>query len=259
MTTRPEGSTITSGAWWPADYQGPPLASVDAGIAKGMGLKVGDRIGVNVLGRELDLTIASLRSIEWSTLNMNFTFIVSPNTLVGAPVSWIATVHAPAAAEVAVEKAVTDTLLNVSAIRVKEALEAVRGVIANADLAVRLAAAVTLAAGALVLAGAVMAGRRRRVTEAVILKVLGATRADLWRAWLLEFGVVGAVTGLAAGGIGTAAAWTILTRVMQADWAFLPGTLAATLVSCVAASLLAGFAGTFVAIRAKAAPVLRAE
>ena len=257
--TPPPGTRLAAGLWWPADYQGPPLASVEAGIAKGMGLKLGDHIGVNVLGRELDLTVASLRSVEWTTLNMNFTFIVSPNTLAGAPVSWIATVHAPVDAELAVEKAVTDRLRNVSAIRVKEALEAARGVIANADLAVRLAAAVTLAAGALVLAGAVMAGRRRRVTEAVILKVLGATRADLWRAWLLEFGLVGAVTGLAAGAIGTASAWAILTQVMHADWAFLPGTLAATLVCCIVASLLAGFAGTFVAIRAKAAPVLRAE
>jgi len=257
--TPPPGTRLESGEWWPPDYQGPPLASVDAGIAKGLGVKLGDSIGLNVLGREIEVQVASLRRIEWSTLNMNFTFIVSPNTLAGAPVSWIATIHAPAERDGAVEQAVTDSLRNVSAIRVKEALETARGLIANADLAVRLAAAVTLAAGALVLAGAVMAGRRRRVTEAVILKVLGATRGDLWRAWLLEFGVVGAVTGLGAAAIGTAAAWAVLTQVMRADWAFLPGTAAATLAACVAASLLAGFAGTFIAMRAKAAPMLRGE
>ncbi|MGE5477805.1 MAG: ABC transporter permease [Bacteroidales bacterium] len=257
--TPPKGTRLVAGQWWAEDYTGPPLASVDAAIAKGFGLKVGDSLGINVLGRELEVRIASLRDIEWSTLNMNFTFILSPNALRGAPHTWIATVHAPDAAEAAVEKAVTDGLANVSAIRVKEALISVREMIANADMAVRLAALVTLGAGALVLAGAVMAGHRRRVTEAVVLKVLGATRADLWRAWLLEFGIIGLTTGLAAGAIGAAAAWAILVHVMRADWVFLPGLAAATVATCVGASLLAGFAGTFAAMRAKAAPLLRGE
>ncbi|HLO78650.1 MAG TPA: FtsX-like permease family protein, partial [Magnetospirillum sp.] len=257
--TPPKGSRLVAGQWWAADYSGPPLASVDAAIARGFGLKVGDSLGINVLGREIEVRIASLRDIEWSTLNMNFTFILSPNALAGAPHTWIATVHAPDATEAAVEKAVTDRLANVSAIRVKEALVAVREMIANADLAVRLAALVTLTAGALVLAGAVMAGHRRRVYEAVVLKVLGATRADLWRAWLLEFGIVGLGTGITAGLVGGLAAWAILVHVMHADWVVLPGIAAATVGTCVAASLLAGFAGTFAAMRAKAAPLLRGE
>lgn len=255
----PPGSRITSGEWWPKDHAGPPLASVDAAVAKGFGLKLGDSLGINVLGRELTVTVASFREIEWSTLQMNFTFILSPNALAGAPHTWIATVHAPDDRETAVERAVTDRMANVSAIRIKEALTSVRDMIANADLAVRLAALVTLAAGGLVLAGAVMAGHRRRVYEAVVLKVLGATRGDLWRAYLVEFGIVGAATGLAAGAVGTAAAWAILRHVMRADWTFLPGMAAATLATCIVASLLAGFAGTFAAMRAKAAPMLRTE
>ena len=257
--TQPKGSRLAAGEWWPADYDGPALVSVDSGIAKGFGLKLGDSLGLNVLGREIELRVASLRDIEWSSLNMNFAFILSPNALRGAPHTWIATVHAPEDAEAAVERRVTDALSNVSAIRVKEALDSVREMIANADLAVRLAALVTLAAGALVLAGAVMAGHRRRVLDAVVLKVLGATRGDLWRAWLLEFGVVGMVTGLFAGLVGSVAAWAILVHVMRADWAFLPLQTVATVAACVVASLLAGFAGTFAAMRAKAAPLLRGE
>ncbi|MDA8230894.1 MAG: ABC transporter permease [Magnetospirillum sp.] len=255
----PERTFLAAGAWWPPDYRGMPLASVEAGVAKGLGLTLGDTVGLNVLGREIRVRVANLREVEWSSLDMNFAFILSPNALAGAPVTWIASVHLPPGADEPVEKAVTDRLANVSAIRVKEALESVRAMIANADLAVRLAAAVTLAAGGLVLAGAVMAGRSRRIAEAVILKVLGATRGDLWRAWLLEFGIVGTVTGLAAGAAGTAAAWAILTRVMRAEWSFLPGLAAVTLAASVGASLLAGFAGTFVALRAKGASLLRAE
>ena len=257
--TPPAGTRLVAGDWWPPGYQGPPLASVDAEVAKGFGIRPGDSVTVNVLGREIELKVASLRQVAWSTLAMNFTFIVSPNTLAGAPMSWIATVRAPEGRDSAVERAVTDRLANVSAIRVKEAIESVRAIIANADLAVRLAALVTLAAGALVLAAAVLAGQRRRIGEAVILKVLGATGGDLWRAWLVEFGAVGAITGTAAAAVGSLTAWAILTRVMRADWTFLPGVAAATLAACVAASLMAGFAGTFLALRAKAAPYLRGE
>ncbi|MGE5546868.1 MAG: ABC transporter permease [Solirubrobacterales bacterium] len=255
----PADARLLAGEWWPADYAGPPLVSVDSSIAKGFGVGVGDSLGINVLGREITVRIASLREIEWSSLNMNFTFILSPNALKGAPHTWIATVHAPGDLDAAVEKAVTDRLGNVSAIRVKEALDSARGLIANADMAVRLAALVTLAAGGLVLAGAVMAGHRRRVYEAVVLKVLGATRADLWRAWLVEFGIVGLATGLTAGAVGTASAWAILVKVMHADWSFLPGVASATVAACIAASLMAGFAGTFAAMRARAAPLLRNE
>jgi putative ABC transport system permease protein len=257
--TPPPGSRIVAGAWWPADYAGPPLASVAADIAKGFGLKLGDTLGINVLGREITVEIASFREIEWSSLNMNFTFILTPDALRGAPHTYIATVHAPARSDAAVERAVTEALPNVSAIRVKEALDSVREMIANADLAVRLAALVTLSAGALVLAGAVMAGHRRRVYEAVVLKVLGATRADLWRAWLVEFGIIGLSTGLFAGLVGSLAAWAILVHVMRADWVFLPAIAAATIGTCVVASLLAGFAGTWTAMNAKAAPLLRTE
>jgi putative ABC transport system permease protein len=257
--TLPQGTRLVAGQWWPADYAGEPLVSVDANIAKGFGLKLGDTITVNVLGRDITARVASLRDIDWSSLAMNFTFLLSPNALAGAPHSYIATVHADARLDAAVEKAVTDALPNVSAIRVKEALEAVRAIIANAELAVRLAGLVTLAAGALVLAGAVMAGHRRRVYEAVVLKVLGATGGDLWRAYLSEFGIIGIATGLAAAGVGSAAAWAILVHVMKADWVFLPEVAGSTLAVCVAASLLAGFFGTWRAMKAKAAPLLRVD
>ncbi|MBR9972568.1 ABC transporter permease [Magnetospirillum sulfuroxidans] len=257
--TPPPHTKLESGTWWPADYVGPPLVSIDAGLAKGMGLRVGDSMAINILGREITLTIASLRQVEWTSLNMNFALILSPNALAGAPFIHIATVHAPEADETRVERAVTDALPNVSAIRVKEALQQVRAMIANADLAVRLAGLVTVAAGALVLAGAVMAGHRRRVREAVILKVLGATRAELWRAWLLEFSIIGASTGLCAALFGSLASWAILVHVMRGDWVFLPGLTLAILGICITAALTAGFAGAFVALRRPVAPALRQE
>ncbi|KIL98009.1 putative ABC transporter permease protein [Paramagnetospirillum magnetotacticum MS-1] len=255
----PPGARIVAGQWWPEDYRGAPLASVDAAVAKGFGLKVGDRLGLNVLGREIEVEVANLRQIDWSNLTMNFAFLLSPGTLEGAPHTYIASLRTAPDMDSMVEKAVTDHLPNVSSIRVKEVLDAAKSIIAEADLAVRLAGLVTLAAGALVLAGAVMAGHRRRVWEAVVLKVLGATRGQLWRAHLAEFALIGLVTGLAAALVGSMAARAILLYVMKTDWVFLPGATAATLAACVTASLLAGFIGTWKALGAKAAPLLRNE
>ncbi len=255
--TPPEDARVVAGQWWPADYDGPPLVSLDAGIAKGFGLSVGQSVTVNVLGREITARVANLREIDWSTLSMNFTFVLSPNALAGAPASVIATVYAPPGQDGAVERAVTDRLPNVSSIRVKEALDQVRGVIASAGLAIRAAAAVTLAAGVLVLAGALAAGQRRRIHEAVLLKVLGARRSDLLTALLLEYGLLGAATGAIAAGLGTVAAWGVLVHVLRTDWAFLPLPVLATVAGSIAAVTLLGTVGTARALAVRPAPYLR--
>ena len=78
-------STIVEGEWWPKGYTGPPLVSFDAELAKGLGLKLGDPITVNILGRNVEATIASLRKIDWESLAINFVMVFSPNTLEGAP------------------------------------------------------------------------------------------------------------------------------------------------------------------------------
>src|SRR6185312_11893112 len=147
--------------WWPADYKGPPLVSFAADLARGMKLKIGDTITVNVLGRDLTATIANLREIDWSSLNINFAMVFSPEPLDEAPQSFIATARTPPAEEAALERAVTDAFPNVTAIPVKDALATLSSIVAAIAAAVRLTAAATLAAGALVLAGAIAAGRDR--------------------------------------------------------------------------------------------------
>lgn len=257
--TPPEGTRLLAGEWWPADYQGPPLVSLESRIAKGFGIGIGDTVTVNVLGRDLTATVASLRDVDWSTAAMNFAFVLSPGALAGAPHTWIATAQATPAAEDALERAVTDALPNVSAIRVRQAIESVQRMLGGVGVAVQLAGAVTVVSGALVLAGAVAAGRRRRIYEAVVLKTLGATRLDLLKAYLVEYGLLGLATGFAAGTVGTLAAWAILRLVMRADWVFLPGTAATTVAACTLTALLLGFLGTWRVLSLRAAPHLRNE
>ncbi|HWK47163.1 MAG TPA: FtsX-like permease family protein [Stellaceae bacterium] len=256
----PRGSTIVAGTWWPADYQGPPLASLDAELAKGLGLGLGDTISFNVLGREITAKIANLRRIEWNTLGINFFTVFAPGTLEAAPQTFIATAHATSpAAEIALERAVTDRFPNVSAIRVKDALDTVGRVLGNMADAVRLTAAITLVTGILVLSGALAAGHRRRVYDTVVLKVLGATRAMVARTFLIEYGLLGLVTATISGGLGTLAGWLIVTRLMRAEWVFLPGTVLLTAGISTLLTLAIGFAGTWRALGVKAAGELRNE
>ena len=253
----PHGTRLVAGAWWPADYRGPPLVSFDAGLARGWGVQVGDTIRLNVLGRDIDVRIASLRDIAWRSLGLNFALVASPGLLEHAPHTHIATVRAEPPAQAWLLNAVTDAFPNVSAIRVADVLQAVADLLAQVAGALAATGSVALGAGALVLAGAVAAGQRRRVQEAVILKSLGASRAQIRAAWLTEFGLIGLAAGVLAAGVGTLASWGLMRFVIHADWVFLPGTLAATILGSLVLMLAVGYAGTAAALRAKAAPLLR--
>ena len=255
----PAGSTLVAGQWWAADYRGPPLVSFAADLARGMKLELGDTITINVLGRDVTATIANLRAIDWTSLNINFAIVLSPGTLDGAPQSFIATARAAPGNEAALERAVTDAYPNVSAIDVRDALATLGDIVAAIAAAVRITAAVTLAAGALVLAGAIAASHRRRVYDAVVLKVLGATRRQIAASFLIEYGLVGIAAALIACAIGTLAAYFLLTRIMHAPWNFFGGEVAATGIGAVVLTLAAGLAGTWRALGAKAAPFLRNE
>ncbi|CAH2599586.1 FtsX-like permease family protein [Rhodovastum atsumiense] len=255
----PEGTRLVAGSWWPADYDGRPLVSFDAALARGWGIGLGDVIRVNVLGRDIDLQVASLRDIAWRSLDINFTLVASPGLLARAPHTHIATVRAAPEAQAALLKRVTDALPNVSGIRVADVLATVAALLGQIGAALSVTGAVTLVAGALVLAGAVAAGQRRRIQEAVILKSLGATRSQVRAAWLVEFGILGLAAGLIAALVGTLASWAVVRGVMGADWSFLPERLGLTVLGCVALMLGFGYAGTAAALRARAAPLLRNE
>jgi putative ABC transport system permease protein len=253
----PPKTRLVAGEWWPADYNGPPLVSFDAEAARGMNVGVGDTLTVNVLGREITARIANLRAIDWGDLTMNFVLIFAPGVLEAAPHTHLAAAHVDAAREEALFKAVTDRFPNVSAVRVRDALEAAARLVSQVGIAVRLTAGITIAVGALVLAGAVAAGHRRRVYDAVVLKVLGATRREVGLAFLVEYGMIGLLAALMAAGIGTLAAWALVTKTMSMEWYFLPGTVAAVAALGVALTMALGFAGTFRALGQKAAPLLR--
>jgi putative ABC transport system permease protein len=257
--TQPEGSRLSAGTWWPADYDGPPLVSFDAAMAKGWHVGIGDVIRVNVLGRDLDLKIANLRDIQWQSLGINFFMVASPGVLAHAPHTHIATVRVDPGEQGKLLRTVTDAMPNVTGIRVEDVLSAISTLLGQIASALTATGLLTLVSGAFVLVSAVAAGQRRRVREAVILKTLGATRRQIRAAWLTEFGLLGIIAGAIAAVVGSAASFGVTNYILHTDWIFLPVTLISVLAGAIAIMLLFGYAGTSAALRARPAPLLRNE
>jgi putative ABC transport system permease protein len=256
----PENATLNAGEWWPADYSGEPLVSFSAEEAGQLGLTIGDTVTVNVLGRNITARIANLREVQWESLGINFVMVFSPNTFAGAPHSWLATLTMPGATlqqEAAVLNRVTQTFPAVTSVRVKDALDVVNRLVAQLGSAIRAAASVALVASVLVLAGALAAGNRSRVHDAVVLKTLGATRKTLITAFSLEYSLIGlatAVFALAAGGI---AAWYVVDRIMKLPSTFSPTVAISTIAIALVLTVGIGLVGTWRVLGHKAAPVLR--
>jgi putative ABC transport system permease protein len=257
----PEGSKIVQGEWWPEDYRGRPLVSFDRKIAEGLGLKIGDEITVNVLGRNISATIANLREIEWRTMGINFVMVFSPNAFAGAPHTHLATVTFPNGSDAALDARILRSSAQaypmVTSVRVKDALEAVNDVVSQLVMAIRGASSIALIASLLVLAGALAAGHRARLYDAVVLKTLGATRARLISAYALEYGLLGLATALFGLLAGTIASYFIVTRVMSLSFTLdLSGAVLASALA-VFVSVGLGLMGTWRILSQKPASYLR--
>jgi putative ABC transport system permease protein len=257
----PPGSRLVEGQWWTPDYRGPPLVSFEKRIADGLGLKLGEQVTVNVLGRNLTATVANLRTVDWQSLGINFVMVFSPGTFRGAPHTHIATLTYPGGGtteqEIALLKAAADAFPTVTTVRVREALDAVGQIVSNLTLALRAASLLTLLVAVLVLAGALAAGHRHRVYDAVILKTVGATRLRLLSAYALEYLALGLATAVFGVAAGSAAAAFAVTRIMNLPFVWLPGPSIAAAAGAIAVTVALGLLGTFTALGQKPAAVLR--
>jgi len=255
--TPPKDTQLTAGRWWAANYRGPTLISFDADLARGMGLKVGDRMTVNVLGREIEGRIANLRNVDFSTGRQNFVLILSPGIIDHAPHSFLATVRVVPRDEEAMYRAVTDRFPTISTVRVPDVILQLERFLTQLSFGVRAASIVAILAGLLVLAGAIAAGLRARLYDSTVMKVVGATRAQIALAYGIEFALVGALCGLLALGAGIAAATLITRRVFEVapvlDWS----AVLLTVAGGAFLTLAFGLAATWTALAARPAAQLR--
>lgn len=253
----PEDVVLSAGAWWPADYSGPAQISLDAEIARELNIHLGDSVSFTILGREIPAQVANLRRVNWEGMGLNFSVIFAPGALERAPQTHVASAVVEPRVENAVFTAVSSALPNVTIIRVREVLERVTGLIAQIGVAVRGVSLLTISAGVLVLAGAIAAGRRQRLYDSVILKVLGATRADVLRATLIEYLLLGTLTAVLAGAVGTLSAWGAVTFLMDMRFTFAWAPVLQATAAGVGLVILLGLAGTWTVLGQRPAPVLR--
>jgi len=256
--TLPEGSHLVAGQWWPKGYRGPPLLSVDEEQAKALGVGVGDPMTVSILGREITARVGSLRKIDWDTMGFNYVLVFSPNTLASAPHSLTATITMPPGRETAVTRTLLAAFPGVSVIAVGELVGQVSALLDQMASAILWAASITILAGIAVLVGAIAAARQTRSYDSVILKTLGATRAQILGTQALEYGLLAAMLAAVSLALGLAAAWFVIVRVFEFGWAPDWGVVLGTLAGGALLTLGIGLAGSIPLISVRPARALRA-
>ena len=255
----PKGSTLTQGTWWTKAYAGPNLVSMTEDIAHGLNLKIGDKITINALGREVEAELANLRKVNWRSLGINFVMVFSPNTLKAAPHSHIVTVTMNGGDEGALLNTMASTYPSVTAVRVKDALATISELLGKMLTAVRGANIITLLTGILVLAGALAAGLSSRSYEAVVLKTYGATRRQLLAAFIIEYALLGLVAALFGVVVGSLGSWFLAYYILEMPWVFSATTAIATALIAMVLTIAAGLTVTTRALSAKPSFYLRNE
>jgi putative ABC transport system permease protein len=255
----PEGSRLVAGKWWPSNYAGPPLVSFTADVANAIGLKIGDRVSVNVLGRELTATVANLREVDWRSLGMNFVMVFSPSALASAPHVNLVTVSLAPEREAAFLDRIVAAFPTVTAIRVKDALDAVSDILQKLLLAIRGASALTLLTGLLVLSGALATSLSARTYDAVVLKTYGATRRQLVAIFALEFAIAGLATAVFAVVTGSLAAFALTRFILEIPFDFSVTTALASAFLSMALTVTAGLASAWAALGTSPAAYLRED
>lgn len=256
-TTLPQGSTLLAGQWWPQDYAGPPLVSLDQEAADIMGVGVGDVLTVSVLGREIEARIASLRRVDWETMGFNYIMVFTPSTFANAPHTVAATISDPGEVRPTLARALLTAFPSISIIPVGEVVAQVSGLLDQMASAILAAASVTILAGIAVLVGAIAASRAARGYDSVIMKTLGATRWQVLGAQALEYALLAALLSALALGLGGLAGWFVITQLFDFTWAPDWIIVGSTLLGGAALTLGIGLIGSIPLMNLRPAQALR--
>jgi putative ABC transport system permease protein len=255
--TMPENTRLTAGDWWAPDYSGPPLISFAAEEAGEMGLNIGDTLTINILGRDITGTLASFREVDFSTAGIGFILSMNPQALSGAPHSFISTVYAEEAAEAEILRDLAGKYPNITAIRVRDAIDRVADTLSSIAAATSYGAAVTLLTGFLVLIGAAAAGNAARIFEASVLKTLGASRRSILFSFVLRSALLGVCAGAVALISGIAGGWAVSHFILDTDFSVIWSSALGVVAGGLAATTLAGLAFAWRPLKTQPAPVLR--
>ena len=253
----PADNIITAGEWWPKDYDGHPQVSISKQMADSMNLGIYDDISVNILGRRFTMAISSIRDFSWENFGINYVMMVDPNSLKNAPYTYVATAKTTPDTEAVIYRELYQKFPGISIVRMKEILENALGLLSKISNAIDVMAAITILSGVLVLAGAIAAGHRARIYDAAVLKVVGATRKDILKTYVIEFILLGLVTGMIAIGLGTLGAYLVISNLMGMSWQLPFHIPLGTVTGSISVTLMFGMVSIWLAMSVRPARILR--
>jgi len=257
----PENARVIEGNWWPEDYQGPPLVSVDKRFLAGMGLHIGSTLTLNVLGEDITATVANARDIDYTTFQINFSMMLSPGIIDAFPRTYLATVHLDATLEKEAQLArrIAREFPGVTIIRTAEVIAVVREIVGHIATALSITVGISLLAGLLVLVSALGATLEQRVYDVAVLKVLGARKSDILKSCTAEWMLLALATSIIAASIGTLGSWLITLRFRGQDFSIMPEVTLATIGACVVVIWITGYLGNRRLFSLRPAGLLRNE
>lgn len=237
MHALPPQNRILAGQWLD-DSQ--PEASVEEGLARTLGLKLGDRLTFEIAGQPVQATVTSLRKLDWGSMRVNFFVILNPALLQDAPQTWITAFHLPAGQSRLIGQ-LTQAFPNLTVVDVGAIVQQVQTVIEQVVRAVEFLFLFTLLAGVLVLYAALASSQEERMREAGLLRALGATRRQLSQAQWTELALIGALSGVLAAGGAAAVGWALARFVFEFSWQFNSLVWLAGLLGGVTCAFLGGW------------------
>jgi len=217
--TKPKNNKLISGEWWSSDYNGPLLVSIGDKIAKGLNLKIGDKIEFNILGRNFVAKIHNTREIIWENMGINFIFFLSDSKIKNAPHTWIATSKNQNKVMSAdfVEKVVSK-FSNISSISVEESYKAIRSLLKFLIIIINTIAFVTLISGIIVLNSILDVSKKDKLYEVAVFKILGANPKKIISLWFCEYMTIGFISSLISILIGCSVSYILLNYLFNIEF-----------------------------------------
>jgi putative ABC transport system permease protein len=257
----PKNVNIVQGKWWPEDYQGKPLMSVDERFLKGMGLDIGDTMTLTILGQDITATIANARKIDYSTFQINFAIMLSPNIIDSFPHTSVATIHLDSSTEkeLALLQQIGKDFPGVTVIRTKEIVELIHNIMKHIATALRITVSISLIAGLLVLISALSATIEQRMYDTAMLKVIGAKKSDILKCCTAEWMLIALATSLIAAFIGTLSAWLINDQLRGQSFLFMPEITLLNIILCSTVIWIVGYLGNQRLFNLRPSSLLRNE
>ena len=230
---------LLQGRWWKPDEYGKPLMSLEDGLAKTLNIKLGDKLNFDIAGTPLEVTVTSIRKVEWDTMRANFFAVTPPGLLDNYPANYISSFHLPIGADTPLNQLVKD-YPNITVIDIAALMQQVRDIMQKMSDTIQYVFIFSLIAGIAVLYASLVATREERISEATLMRVFGASRRQVSIAYVAEFACIGIIAALVASIAANLLAYYVSAQILDIPFQFNAGL--AVIILVIAAIVIPIFA-----------------